>query len=1415
MAGNNDLVLQLIIKAVDLATKDIDGVHDKLESLRQVLAGNELDRSAEGMRAFGDAVKDSTDPLALAAKNTLALSAAMTGVASYMANQAYQASKDYESALADLAKVLDGDKEKAKQYGDQINQLALSYSQNGQALVASMANFVQAGYDAKEAFDLVEQSVKLMIAGELEAGESSDYLVSILKGFKAPAAEAAGVVDLLNEVSNKYATDVKHLAIGMAGISPIAKQMGFSMGETAGLLTPVIEVYRSGSEAADALKTGLQALADDTAPVKAALDSIGVSQLDLNGKLRSGKDIFLDVAKAMVGLDDATKQFVIQQLVGVEQAGRMTQVFDNLSGYLGVTEAAMNSAGSAMKEIESRLDTAEAKSKRAEESFRQLAVTLGNTFKPQIAGVVGATGDLAAAFDKAVKAGDLAPLLNVIKPQIAAVENLFQAMAANLDDALAGVDWRPLTDAIKEFSGEFGEAMAALTDGMDLSTVEGLRNLLQALINLMGNFTQYVAGVVDGLEPFLDSLNVLFKAVSDNSPALANLAGQITGLATSANLVLPAVSSLGSLIFGAVGSVVELTLKIGLLVGGLKLLSAAGIPVGSMLGGLLSRFLALNPAVAGLLSAMAGLPGLVVGLAGAAGGLGYAIGTVVNKTVEWASGGQSVGSMLYDLIHGSDEAAQAITRVATAEELAAAAAQRTARELAAKAEAERKAAEASAQNAKVQQGKIDRNAQETETIERLKAQYAQMGLVWDELTGEITHQNELTAAQKRANLELAQALAKVGVEAGVMSGRITAGGEEMLKTLNGIAANAQATAKEINAAILAMVPELETEAELEALRKKIEQLGKDGKLTGDQVSAAFETIADRSRNLVNDPAFDALRQRLADAREETDRGTEAMDRWQEKARLQTQAAIQLARARGDEAEAAREVAKAAQEEIKFSQERLEQLQAQQAEISDNIQLLVQQARADGQVTDAERKVIEALQDKSAAIGVNIAQIEKQLPLQEREAAQAERMAGPIGQLIRLYDQKATAAGRETDAVERAHDANIRTLEVEQKQAIAKGDTARAAELGIQIARAEVEQTEAVAAAKQAEMQAEIDLLEAKKLDVLASEKSAQAKAEELAAIDAKIAKLKDLQNAERDRVEAANAELEAAKRSAEALKAQAQAAADAERETRRMAAVVGYAAQNFGQLNEKGRAAMAAIKSDPLVKAAQNSEELARATAQLVKQLDDAAGSELAFAESLAALEERANGVGPAAERAKRELVAMAQSGQYGISGITSAGQSAIEKLNGIRNAAMEAEQALNQMAADFERQILQLKGEQDKILDLEHEQNLRNLKEQYETAGRLGGDEYLKAKARAEELHRLKLKQLADEENAKARQQREGTTTVRPSGGGGGSGGAGTSGPVNVTVNVPNAMLVDDRTADAVARRLKPVFDGINRRLA
>lgn len=346
---NNDALIQLIIRAIgaSAAGADIEGLDDKLKALVETLSKSGFQHGAEDLRSFGEAAKAATDPLAQATAKTLALQVAISGLVTLLANRVYDASKRNEAGLADLAKVLDDGVQGAQRYSGQLNKTALDFAQNGEELVAAMAGFKQGGYDAEESFKLVSDAARLMIAGELNAAESSAYLVSILKGFKAPASEAGRAVDILNEVSNRYATNVKELAIGMAGLSPIAQKMGFTMEETAGLLVPAIEVYRSGSEAADALKTGLQQLTNDATPVKAALASIGVSQKDVNGQLRDGKAIFLDVARAMFGLSDAQQSLVTQQLVGIEQAGRFGTVLNDLGKYLAVTDAGLNSSGPA------------------------------------------------------------------------------------------------------------------------------------------------------------------------------------------------------------------------------------------------------------------------------------------------------------------------------------------------------------------------------------------------------------------------------------------------------------------------------------------------------------------------------------------------------------------------------------------------------------------------------------------------------------------------------------------------------------------------------------------------------------------------------------------------------------------------------------------------------------------------------------------------------------------------------------------------------------------------------------------------------------------------------------------------------------------------------------------------------------
>lgn len=299
MAANRDLALRLIIEAVDNATKDITGVHEQVQALKEELLRSEFERTAEGARKLGQRIAELTEPATAATQRLVALNAALVAAGSVMAGAAYRESVRYESALSDLAKVLEGGRTEAERHGAALNDLALQYGQNGQELVGSLANFVQAGYETREAFKLVEDAIKLMIAGDVDAAEASQRLIAILKGFDAPASEAARAVDILNEVSNRYATNVKQLAAGMAELSPIAKQAGFGLEETAGLLTPIIEVFQSGAEAGEALKTTLLRLSDDSKPVTDALEALGVAQRDANGQLRSGKDIVTDVANAM------------------------------------------------------------------------------------------------------------------------------------------------------------------------------------------------------------------------------------------------------------------------------------------------------------------------------------------------------------------------------------------------------------------------------------------------------------------------------------------------------------------------------------------------------------------------------------------------------------------------------------------------------------------------------------------------------------------------------------------------------------------------------------------------------------------------------------------------------------------------------------------------------------------------------------------------------------------------------------------------------------------------------------------------------------------------------------------------------------------------------------------------------------
>lgn len=463
----------------------------------------EIRNIAGSMDKFDAIAQNIAAPLSRMTDLALGLDAALAALAAAGLTYAFLKAKDFENATIELNKVL-GDQEKIllPQLQQEASNLALAYGESSATVLLAAANFVQAGYSAEEGMTLTKDAMDLVIAGSIESAQASELLISILKGFKAPATEATRVIDILNEVSNRYATDVEQLAIGMATLSPIARQMGFSFEETAGVLTPVIEIFRSGDEAAIALKTGLLRLVDDSKPVQEALRAIGVSQYDANGHLRSGKDILHDVSVAFQTASDADKMFLATQLAGIHQAAKMVEVFNNLAYSTEITAVAMGSAGSASTEVALRMASAEVALKRVKVAWDEVAIAAGQKFLEATKGVLVGLADIEKALLATVKSGAFDELFGLLNEWADKLGKFLTEVAPALPEAFAHVDFSKLIDALRDLAAEFG----IMFKGIDLTTPEGLADAIQTAVNSLASLVKVTQGIVIYFEPIFAAI---------------------------------------------------------------------------------------------------------------------------------------------------------------------------------------------------------------------------------------------------------------------------------------------------------------------------------------------------------------------------------------------------------------------------------------------------------------------------------------------------------------------------------------------------------------------------------------------------------------------------------------------------------------------------------------------------------------------------------------------------------------------------------------------------------------------------------------------------------------------------------------------------------------------------------------------
>lgn len=356
----------------------------------------------------------------------------------------YQAVYDIDTAMTNLKKVTNESESAYASFLDRSATSAQDLGRTVSSLVEQTASWSKLGYSLPEAEELSKLSSIYANVAEVSDETAVSDIVTALKAYGLETQEASRVVDSLNDLGNKFATDAASLGQGLSNSASALHLAGADLYESLAMITGITEITQDASGAGNALKISsmrlrgmkgaLEELGEEVDPTLDSISKVQTQILNLTGgkvnifdnagEFRNYFDIMKEIAavyKDLSSTDQATLSEILFGKNRGNQGAALIQAFQ--SGQIEKAyNTAINSMGSAAAEQEAWMQALEAKTQQFQAAWQGLsmevldsdflkgAVDTGTGFLNVLTGIVDeigvlgtvATGGGAVAFFKSL-----------------------------------------------------------------------------------------------------------------------------------------------------------------------------------------------------------------------------------------------------------------------------------------------------------------------------------------------------------------------------------------------------------------------------------------------------------------------------------------------------------------------------------------------------------------------------------------------------------------------------------------------------------------------------------------------------------------------------------------------------------------------------------------------------------------------------------------------------------------------------------------------------------------------------------------------------------------------------------------------------------------------------------------------------
>jgi TP901 family phage tail tape measure protein len=551
----------------------------------------------KGFNDMADNIQAATQPIADFGMKIAEIEGIILAAGAAMIGFSINEAGKFSDAFNEIASISGASSDALNEFRGDVVSYARDSVKSLEDINGAIYDAVSSGVSYKDSLEVLSVAEKLSVAGKADLNNTLRVLVGTLNSYGVGMDEAAKYSDILFQTVNYGVTTVPELTQSIAQVTNIAAAAKIPFEEVGAAL---VALTRSGVPTAEAVTYLKGTITDIIKPSSQAADVAKQLGIEFNASALQSKGlsgVLDDVARATGG--NVTQMGLlfgdVRALNGaLTLTGIGADVFkDSLDGMAkaaGATEAAYKVMAQNMELINQNLIN----------NMRATLINAGTPLLDEYKGIAESISNVFAGISSGIDEGAFDPLFEMFEQLGVDIADYLNKIAEVLPEALSGLDFSGLVASFENLGESVKELFQAFFGDIDLTTIEGLQEALQKIVDLFAGSTNFTAGFVEGLRPLIAIAGQIADGFLAMDEKGQQFAGNVSGWAQTINTATGALQGIEKALYALVA-----------------------VSAGNFLTSLGTGFVSLGVSIASVLTPVAALAGSA--------GIGYLIGTLINK----------------------------------------------------------------------------------------------------------------------------------------------------------------------------------------------------------------------------------------------------------------------------------------------------------------------------------------------------------------------------------------------------------------------------------------------------------------------------------------------------------------------------------------------------------------------------------------------------------------------------------------------------------------------------------------------------------------------------------------------------------------------------------------------------------------